>query len=154
LRPLRIILSLMLVALLFGCAGEKKIPTAESVFAVQAYDIAEGLRAAYVSKNFSGMSKFCSKEVYESIRKEIKKFDTVELEFDPQWMEAGQKNDAATMRIIWKGTWTVKGQITQKTGRLILTLSGSPLKVTSIQWGNPFKQPDSVRTLPDEDMLK
>ncbi|MFC1769940.1 hypothetical protein ACFLZI_02645 [Nitrospirota bacterium] len=152
-RLSRLIFPLLLVALLMGCSGVTKIQTDESIFAVKAYDLAEGLREAYVNKDFSGMRRFCTKDVYDAIRGEIKSFDSVELEFDPEWMETGKEGDA-TMRILWKGTWKVKGKAINKEGRLIMILGGRPLKVSSIQWGSPFKQPDIVRTLPSSDMLK
>jgi len=44
--------------------------------------------------------------------------------------------------VAWKGIWTVGGEITRERGSAVFLLEGSPLKISKVLRGSPFKYPE------------
>lgn len=140
-RALSSAIALMLALALASCASEERKPTQESVMAEQAMSVAEALRSAYVSGDFSSMSQYCTPAGHEEIRRGIRPFSSVKLEFEPEWMEVALEG-AVKLRIKWKGTWKLEGgKQSQHEGRAVFVMEGQPLKLTSIKRSSPFDMP-------------
>lgn len=116
-----------------------KKPSLDSEFAREAFAVAENMRKAYVEKDFENLRKYCTEEAYNSIIREIKRFDSVELEFTPRWVDI--EGDTLTLNEQWKGRWMVNGEATEARGMAVFELKGTPLKLSAILRGSPFDQP-------------
>ena len=131
----------LLAAFTAGCASDVKKPTEDSIIAMEALDIVEGLRNAYTSRDFSSMARFSTGEAYRVIGGGLKSFDKVELAFTPKWVEMNRDADAVEMLVAWRGTWTVGENVSEKDGMVLFSLGGKPLKLMGIERLSPFAQP-------------
>ena len=82
-----------------GCSSNKKEPTEDSLIAMEALDMVESLRAAYVKRDFSSMARYCTRDTYKRITGRLKSFDTAELKFTPKWIEINRDGDALEMLV-------------------------------------------------------
>lgn len=140
-RALASLAALIAIFAITACASEERKPTQESVMAEQAMSIAEALRSAYASGNTSMMSDYCTAAGYDEIRRGLKPFSSVKLEFEPEWMDV-DLDSTVKLRIKWKGTWKLEnGKESQHEGRAVFVMQGQPLKLTSIKRSNPFDMP-------------
>lgn len=152
------LLALMALSFLAACGGKNKVPTEDSITATQSFELAESLRKAYVARDFNAMKRLCTEEAYESIRIDVKEFKSATLTFTPQWIDIDPKGVLA-LRIKWEGSWVVPVEGTkdtkteERTGTLVLQMSGSPLKVSKVVQGSPFSQPGYYKG-PTPDMLQ
>lgn len=134
---------LMLTSLLFLVAcGKKEVKpvTDESKTAQEAFELADTLRKAYEKNDKSGLEENSTTEGYRELISAIKSFDRAELTFTPTWVEI--KDSSVSLNISWKGTWTVRGTVTNESGLAVFVLEGSPLKLSKILRENPFRQPE------------
>ena len=141
-RALFCALCCMLLVFAAACGGKKEVKTVsrESTMAQEAFSIAEAVRAAYAKKEFTAISERCTKEGYRDIIDSIKHFDSVDLTFTPRWVEI----DKAKMHvnIAWKGAWVVGKETIRERGMAVFQFEGTPLKLSKIVRGNPFKYPE------------
>ena len=138
---LPIIFLVFLAVMAAGCSGNVKKPTEDSLIAMEALDMVEGLRAAYEKRDFSSMARYCTRDAYKDITGGLKSFDSAELKFTPKWIEINRDGDAVEMLVAWKGTWKTGELSTQKDGTVLFSIGGDPLKVREITRFSPFSQP-------------
>jgi hypothetical protein len=134
---------LMLASLLFLVAcGKKEVKpvTDESKTAQEAFELADTLRKAYEKKDKSAIEENTTADGYRELISAIKSFDRAELTFTPTWVEI--KESTVSLNISWKGSWTVRGTVTNESGLAVFVLEGSPLKLSKILRENPFRQPE------------
>lgn len=131
------------VALLFlaACSGKKEVKAVsqESKIAQEAFSVAEELRSAYVEKKFAAIADVSTQDSYKEISDSIKFFDSVELEFVPRWVEI--EKGKVFLNVAWKGAWVVGKDTVRERGMAVFQLEGTPLKLSSILRGSPFKYP-------------
>jgi len=140
-RKLLFAVMLLPALLLPACSKEVKEPSADVIAAEDAFAVAEGLREAYVARDFRDMAKYATEEAYEDITRNLKEFRSVELEFKPRWVEIKEDGDVH-LYMAWKGTWTMKDAGEERTGMALFELSGRPPKVSRILRQSPFSQPE------------
>jgi hypothetical protein len=136
------VLCLLALALTHACGGKKAVKpvSPESKLSQEAFSIAEALRTAYVKKDFSAIKEISTEAGYQTIIDSIKQFDSVELTFAPKWVEIDKST--VELNVAWKGTWTVGGEIFAERGMAVFLLEGTPLKLSKVLRGNPFKYPE------------
>lgn len=136
------VLSAAIFVLITACGGKKEVKqvSQESVVSQDAFSVAEALRSAYIKKDFSAIADKCTKEGYRDIIDSIKHFDSAELTFTPRWVEI--EKSKVYLNIAWKGSWTVGKDIIRERGMAVFLLEGTPLKLSKIVRGNPFKYPE------------
>jgi len=127
---------------LAACGGKKEVKqvTQESKVAQDAFSVAEALRSAYARKDFAAIADRSTKEAYREIIDSIKYFDSVELDFTPRWIEI--EKSKVYLNVAWKGTWIVTKDTMRERGMAVFLLEGTPLKLSKIIRGNPFKYPE------------
>ncbi len=134
----------LVLALLAACADEVKKPSEDALMAEEAFGVAEGMRRAYVEKNFRGMKKYSTEDAYAEIARDIKKFKNVELEFKPRWVEI-KADGALHLYVSWNGSWTLGGgREEQRRGMALFELRGRPLKLAGIIRSSPFREPEQA----------
>jgi hypothetical protein len=135
-------LCLLALVLALACGGKKEVKqvSPESKLSLEAFSIAEEVRAAYVKKDFSTIKEISTADGYRDIIDSIKHFDSVELTFTPKWVEI--EKSVVELNVAWKGTWTVGGETIAERGMAVFLLEGSPLKLSKVLRGNPFKYPE------------
>ncbi len=127
--------------LLMSCGGKEVKPVSPEAKLVQeAFSLAETLKEAYAENDRSTLETNSTKDGYKELIGALKAFDRVELTFTPTWVEI--RDTSVYLTISWKGTWLVKGKVTEERGQAIFVLEGKPLKLAQIQRSNPFKQPE------------
>ena len=136
-RPLVLVLAALLV---LACAGEGKSPPEDSLLAVEAMGLAEGMKNAYLKKDVDGLMKFCAPDACSDIVKDMGRFDTEELEFSPQWVQIKQ-DGLVQLKVSWKGRWTLEGKKEEDRGLAVFELTGSPLRLLGITGSSPFGGP-------------
>jgi hypothetical protein len=142
--PVKKLLVIVVSALwLLACAKEVKKPTEDTLMAKEAIAIAEGMRKAYVKKDFGGLKKYCTGRGYADISGDIGEFKSVELEFTARWVEI-QEDGVIHLNVSWKGKWTVGEKVKALNGMAVFKLLGRPLKVDGILRGNPFAGPQTL----------
>lgn len=124
-----------------GCSSDIKLPTEDSLIAMKALELVEGIRTAYANKDFSSMARFSTHDTYRGITGGLKSFDSAELRFTPKWVEINREGDAVEILVAWKGLWVVDEETTKKDGTVLFSFSGDPLKISSIKRLSPFSQP-------------
>lgn len=139
-RHLVFVLLAALVLLPACSKKEVKRQSLDSKLAVEAFELAEAMRAAYTDLNFRGLKKYCTEDAYDQIIREIKRFESVQLVFTPRWVDIEQ--DSVFLNVSWQGTWTVEGEEKTSQGMAVLELQGTPLKLIRIMRANPFAQPE------------
>jgi hypothetical protein len=131
-------------ALLFmaGCGGKTEVKqvSQESRMAQDAFSVAEALRSAYTKKEFAAIADVSTKDSYKEIIDSIKFFDSVELDFAPRWVEIDKAK--VYLNIAWKGAWVVGRDTVRERGMAVFQLEGTPLKLSKIMRGSPFKYPE------------
>lgn len=138
-KPLLLLLMLAL-ALLVGCTKEVKVQSEDSKLALEAFSVAEGLRAAYVKKDFKAMAALSTEDGYSSLRPGFGDFLAVELTFTPRWVDID--DDRLAMNVSWKGTWDIRGRKYPARGMAVMELVGNPLRLNRILRANPFMPPE------------
>lgn len=135
----------MLISIAFGsllsCSQkEVKQVTDESKKAQEAFAVAETIKDAYLKKDLSVIEHNSTKEGYREILGAMKIFEKAELAFMSKWVDMDKST--VSLKVFWNGTWVVSGQTTEERGMTILVFEGSPLKLSRILMGNPFRQPE------------
>jgi hypothetical protein len=138
-RPLLLVLSALLV---LACASEKERPSEDSLLAVEAIGLADGMRDTYLKKNSEGLRKFCVPEACDDILRDMGRFKTEELEFTPQWVQIKQ-DGSVQLKVSWKGRWTHKNGRKEDRGLAVFELTGRPLRLRGISGSSPFVGPYS-----------
>jgi hypothetical protein len=138
-------LSLLLwTALLFiaACGGNKEVRKESRDYRIsqEAFSVAEALRTAYAKKDLLGIQGISTREGNKEIVDSIRYFDSVDLTFTPRWVEI--EKSKVYLNVAWKGIWTVGGEITRERGSAVFLLEGSPLKISKVLRGSPFKYPE------------
>ncbi len=125
-----------------GCGGKKEVKqvTEESKLAKDAMSVAETVRAAYSNKKFAAIADSSTKEGYKEIIDSIRYFDSVELDFTPRWIEIDKSK--VYLNVAWKGAWVVGKETVRERGMAVFQLEGTPLKLSRIVRGSPFKYPE------------
>lgn len=142
LRATFCVLCCALLALVAACGGKKEVKTVsrESAMAQDAFAVSEAVRAAYAKKDFTTIADRCTKEGYRDIIDSIRHFDSVDLTFTPRWVEIEKAK--VYVNIAWKGAWVVGKDTVRERGMAVFLLEGTPLKLSKIVRGNPFKYPE------------
>lgn len=135
------VLGILILVLVSACGKkEVKVVSQDSKMAEEAFSVAEALRTAYVEKDFASVADRCSKDGFKDFMDSIKHFDSVELEFNPRWVEIDKTK--VYLNIAWKGTWVVGKDTVSERGMAVLMLDERPLKLVKIVRGNPFRYPE------------
>jgi hypothetical protein len=138
-------LSLFLcTAVLFiaACGGNKGVKKESRDYRIsqEAFSVAEDLRNAYAKKDLLAIQEISTREGNKEIVDSIRYFDSVDLTFTPKWVEI--EKSKVYLNVAWKGIWTVAGEITKERGSAVFLLEGSPLKISKVLRGSPFKYPE------------
>ena len=130
------------ILLFIPACGEKEVKKESYDYRItrEAFSIAEALRTAYVKKDFSSIQELSTKEGYSEIVDSIRHFESVDLTFTPKWVEIEQSK--IYLNVAWKGIWIAGGDTTRERGMAVFLLEGSPLKVSKVLRGSPFKYPE------------
>jgi hypothetical protein len=135
---------LLMVAMplfLMSCGGKEVKPVSpEAKLAQEAFSLAETLKVAYAENDRSTLETNSTKDGFRELVGARKAFDRVDLTFTPTWVEI--RDTSLYLTISWKGTWLVKGKVTEERGQAIFAFEGNPLKLAQVQRANPFKQPE------------
>lgn len=134
---------LLVAALLLAACSKKEVkpPSPDSKTALAAFELAEGMRVAYVGRSFRELRQYCTQEAYDNIIRDIKKFKNVDLAFTPRWVDI--EGDKVHLNISWKGRWILEEEKEREVqGMAVFELQGKPLKLTRILRENPFIQPE------------
>lgn len=136
-----LILSCMIFLLSASCGSkEVKRVSEDSKTAIEAFSVIEEIRDSYVKNDLALIEKNVTKDGFKAISSVLKSFDSVELTFNPVWVEI--EGDHVNVNISWKGKWQKAGKITEERGMAVFVLKGRPLKVDNILRTNPFKYPE------------
>jgi hypothetical protein len=132
------------ISLLFivACGGKKEVKAVsrESTMAQDAFAVAEAVRDAYARKEFTAIVDKCTKEGYRDIIDSIRHFDSVDLTFTARWVEI--EKSKVFLNVSWKGTWVVGKDTVRERGMAVFQMEGTPLKLSKIVRGSPFKYPE------------
>ncbi len=142
LRAMVCVSGCLLMVLIASCGGKKEVKAVsrESAMAQDAFAVAESVRAAYTKKDYTAITDRCTKEGYRDIIDSIRYFDSVDLTFTPRWVEIDKAK--VYVNIAWKGTWVVGRDTIRERGMTVFQMEGTPLKLSKILRGNPFKYPE------------
>jgi hypothetical protein len=142
-RCMKRLLIVFFIALLVLACSSKKRPTEDSLLAVEAMGLAEGMREAYLNKNVDGVNKFCTPDACSEIIRDMERFQTEELEFTPQWVHI-KKDGSLQLKVTWEGKWSHKGIKKEERGLAVFELKGRPLRLLEITGSNPFGGPSET----------
>lgn len=136
------VLCCVLLAFMVSCGGKKEVKAVsrESTMAQEAFAVAEAVRDAYSRKDFTAITDRCTKEGYRDIIDSLRHFDSVDLTFTPRWVEIDKAR--VNLNIAWKGSWVVGKDTIRERGMAVFQLEGTPLKLSKIVRGNPFRYPE------------
>jgi hypothetical protein len=124
-----------------ACGGkEVKQPSQESQLVLEAFDVAEKLKDAYIHKDRKSLELHTTVDGHRELISSLKNFDHAEITFTPTWAEI--EDSSVRLTISWKGTWLISGKTTEERGIAVFILQGTPLKLAQIQRANPFRQPE------------
>jgi hypothetical protein len=139
---MRKILFIAMAALLLGACAKKqvKVQTEDSKIAVEAFALAENMRAAYVNKNFEAFESYATDRGLRDVNRGLKEFEKVELSFTPKWVEID--GGTLVLNVSWEGTWTIRGREREERGMAVFELTGRPLRLNRIIRSSPFKNPE------------
>jgi hypothetical protein len=128
--------------ILAACGGAKEVKevTQESKLAQDAFSVAEALRTAYTKKDFGAIADSSTKDGYREVIDSFRHFDAVELDFTPRWVEI--EKSKVYLNVAWKGAWVVGKETVRERGMAVFLFEGTPLKLSKIVRGNPFKYPE------------
>jgi hypothetical protein len=135
---------LLILVVIFPACSKKEVkpPSQDSKTALEAFELAEGMRKAYVERTFRDLMQYCTEEAYDGIIRDIKKFRSVDLAFTPRWVE--MEGETVLLNVSWKGRWAMEeGGVREAQGMAVFELKGKPLKLTRILRDNPFSQPEA-----------
>ena len=138
-RPLIMLLAAMLV---LACTS-KKHPTEDSLLAVEAMGLAEGIKDAYLKKDADEVNKFCTPDACNDIISDMERFKTEELEFTPQLVQI-KLDGSLQLTVKWKGKWLHEGRKKEERGLAVFELSGRPLRLQEITGSSPFIGPSNA----------
>ena len=132
----------VLLVFIAACGGKKEVKevSRESTMAQEAFAIAEAVRDAYTRKDFTAITDRCTKEGYRDIIDSLRHFDSVDLTFTHRWVEIDKSK--VYLNIAWKGTWVVGKATIRERGMTVFQMEGTPLQLSKIVRGNPFKYPE------------
>ena len=136
-----ILLLLLACAMLVSC-GKKEVKqvSPESRNALEAFNLAETVKNAFINKDDATLKTSSTEEGYKDITSTSKASDRVNLTFTPRWVEI--EGDRLHVNIAWKSTWTASGRSTEDRGMAVFVMQGSPLRVAGILRANPFIYPE------------
>ncbi len=136
-----LIVMLMMMVFVASCGkGEIKKVSEDSIIATEAFAVAEKIRDAYIKRDLQSIEKNTTKDGFRIISSAIKNFDSVDLTFNPVWVEIA--GDIVNLNISWKGIWQKAGKTFEERGMAVFVLKGRPLKVENILRSNPLKHPE------------
>ena len=137
----RLLIAAIIMAVFIAGCGKKEVKkvSEDSRIATEAFALAETIRAAYANRDLSAIEKNSTREGARAIIGGMKAFDSVDLTFNPAWVEID--GDTIHMNVSWKGTWKKGGKITEERGMAIFILKGSPMEVDNVVRANPFRYP-------------
>lgn len=137
----RLLIAAIIMAVFIAACGKKEVKkvSEDSKTAIEAFALAETVRAAYVNRDLSAIEKNSTREGARAIIGGMKAFDSVDLTFNPAWVEID--GDTVHLNVSWKGIWKRGGKTTEERGMAVFVLKGSPLKTDNILRANPFRYP-------------
>jgi hypothetical protein len=136
------LLMMLLAAVALVSCGKKEVrpPTQESKTALEAFALADKIKDAFMKKDIEAIRVDSTESGYKEVTANRKSYDSVELTFNPRWVEIEQ--DKVTLNIAWKSTWTAGGKETEDRGMAVFVMEGRPLKLSGILRTNPFTFPE------------
>jgi hypothetical protein len=137
----RIALLLLLIPLIASC-GKKEVKqvSQESKTSLEAFEVADTIKRAYLRNDRSTIEENTTPEGYRQLISGMKSFDSAELTLSPTWVEI--RDAQVKLSVSWKGTWIYREKVTEESGLAVFVFEGSPLKLAGIQRENPFSQPE------------
>ncbi len=137
----RVIVVLFLALAVSACGKKAEVrPSPEAVRAREAFQLAEKLRAAYLSRDKTRFEALTTRKGYLKIIGSIRDFDSATLRFTPRWVDL--EGTRVILYINWKGTWQKGGKSYSDEGLSTFVLEGSPLRLDDILRANPFSRPE------------
>lgn len=130
------------ILLMFVSCGKKEVKkeSHESRIAKEAFALAETVKNAFLENDRTSLKEHATEEGYRDILANEKVFDSVELSFNPRWVEI--ENLKVYLNIAWTSTWTTSGRKVEERGMAVFVMDGRPLKVEKILRANPFIYPE------------
>jgi uncharacterized protein YcfL len=137
----KIMLLLLAVAMLVAC-GKKEVKqvSPESRTALEAFALAETVKAAFMNKDDITLKNSSTEEGYRHITANFRAYDRVDLTFTPRWVEI--EGERLNVNISWKSTWIASGKSTEDRGMAVFVMQGTPLRIAGILRANPFIHPE------------
>ncbi|HAK89251.1 MAG TPA: hypothetical protein DHV16_06560 [Nitrospiraceae bacterium] len=137
----RFLIAAIITALFIAACGKKEVKkvSEDSRVATEAFALAETIRAAYANRDMSAIEKNSTREGARAIIGGMKAFDSVNLTFNPAWVEID--GDTVNLNVSWKGIWKIGGKTIEERGMAVFVLKGSPLKTDNVLRANPFRYP-------------
>jgi hypothetical protein len=144
-----LVMALLAALALGACGKDLKRPSEDTLLAREAFALAEEMRAAYTGHEFRRLKGFCTADGYEELLRNIKRFESVELEFAPRWVDI-KRDGAVFLNVQWEGIWHVEGGTEEERGMAVFELVGRPLRLRKVHRANPFSQPEPPEEVPDD----
>lgn len=137
----RLLIAAIIMAVFIAACGKKEVKkvSEDSRIATEAFTLAETIRAAYANRDLSAIEKNSTRDGARAIIGGIKAFDSVDLTFNPAWVEID--GDTVHLNVSWKGIWKRGGKTVEERGMAVFVLKGSPLKADNVLRANPFRYP-------------
>lgn len=136
-----IVLTLFVLIFLISCGkSEIKQVTDDSKTATEVFAQIGAIKDAYVKKDMKDIEGRTTRDGYRTIMGAMKNFDSVELTFNPAFVEID--GDTVNVNVSWKGAWKKDGKTIDERGMAVFILKGRPLKVHNILRANPFRYPE------------
>lgn len=132
---------IIMIFSIFACGGQEvKKASDESKIALEAFETAEKIKEAYLRRDLSALEEYTTKEGYRDILGAMKKFEKAELNFSYKWVDIDKST--VSLRIFWDGKWLTGSKTKEERGTAVFVFEGKPLKLSTIQRANPFRQPE------------
>ncbi|MEO5359472.1 MAG: hypothetical protein H7843_03370 [Nitrospirota bacterium] len=134
------VLMILLLFVITSCGKkEVKVQPAESMKARVAVEKLQKIKDYYIKKDAEGLRSAITPEGFKIIASNMKKFDSVELNLSPRWVDI--KDDSIVVLSAWDGTWKHSGQTITEKGTAMFLFTGTPLKLDAILRDSPFIYP-------------
>jgi hypothetical protein len=133
----------LLTLVLSSCATEEKRGPSEDVLLTdRALEVVEHVRAVYARGDVKAMKPLFTEEGYSRMVRDVKKFESVELEFTPRWVEI-KADGAVHVQVVWEGTWDLGDNwVEVRDGMVTFVLEPGKWLIRDLKLTSPFGQPD------------
>jgi len=147
-NSLFLILLLALALFPSACGTQEKRPSQDVLLAKDAFVLLDRLRNAYSARDMNALESLCTGDGYASLRRDIKEFRSVTLEFQNNWVNI-KEDGTMEVQVAWSGKWTLSGEgpVVSDRGKAVFVISGRVPKLLEIQGLSPFAGPSGTSEL-------